>query len=1161
MVQSRRHSADMSPAAYSFLPFLRQGLANSLQNTGGARAVYTVNLAIEADGATADTVPPRSVELYGPGDILGIDPRAVLRTDPLPYISNFEPNYLACIDFYDEDFPWRYTPLTPVSERRLAAWLALVVLKTDEFDEGMNLVNRPLPYFTLRGVTAAELFPKPDQLWAWSHVHVNSDVVGATVKSGAAQMAGVLDSLQSRITADPDSAYSRIICPRKLEENTTYNAFLVPAFESGRRAGLGEPAAAIAAAGSQIAWAGAAAPVLFPIYYRWQFSTGTVGDFEYLVRILAPMPVDLRVGRRDMDMTLPGANLAWEEHPDFDLNGILRLGGALQPPRDTLPDDEKARLDALDGWGRDRLPHPFQRQIATLLNLADEYAYKPAADANADAAADGLPIPPETEAGEDGGGGGAGGEGPVVPTDADPLITPPIYGRWHAMVERVLEDRAGTPIHNDYNWITELNLDPRYRVPAHFGTRVVQENQEEYMNAAWEQIGDVLKANEKIRYAVFAQASANAWYAKHVTPMAAQNPEKCILLSAPAQRRVLLDGLTVHQVVRESVLPAAVVSAPMRRIARTNGPLAKRLQKHLPDRSFRPERVVGKLSRGEIRVSPPKRIAPALPSAEQVADALTPASLPGWLAEWLRKWSWLPYAVLASAAVLILILLFFGPIGWVLAALVAAGALWLYRLLRRWQQSLAAIDAIKSGAQTPATVDALPSSSDFGLEPIDSTVAPQIGGTVDSAAAVRFKQGLRDAFELVTATRAAIPDPPPFKPLDVTQVATSIATSLNPAVTIPRWTWAHVSIPGWIRAQMEPEVFTEAMAYPRIDYPMYEPLAKISAELFLPNVNLIEYNSITLLETNQEFIEAYMVGLNHEFARELLWREYPTDQRGSTFRQFWDVSTLLASDVKSHAGKTEEEIREMYRDIPKLHRWSRTDKLGEHDHRQAPGEPESEEVVLAIRGELLKKYPNAVVYAHKAVWAPKSNSDATFDKSKSRLLYKPEEGDKSEPAFAVIRTPLYRAQIEPDITFFGFKLGVKEAKGEGDPATPTLANAGWFFVIKERPGEPRFGFDIPKSDVDAAPNLTWNDISWTEVLPGLGVIDAVSPAQTITLAASVPAGTPGANEQGFLAQRAEDLQIRWNGSGHAVDAADLAYILYQVPVLVAVHAAEMIHKT
>ncbi|MFT3901538.1 MAG: hypothetical protein QM727_00020 [Niabella sp.] len=26
------------------------------------------------------------------------------------------------------------------------------------------------------------------------------------------------------------------------------------------------------------------------------------------------------------------------------------------------------------------------------------------------------------------------------------------------------------------------------------------------------------------------------------------------------------------------------------------------------------------------------------------------------------------------------------------------------------------------------------------------------------------------------------------------------------------------------------------------------------------------------METNQKFIESYMVGLNHEFSRELLWR-------------------------------------------------------------------------------------------------------------------------------------------------------------------------------------------------------------------------------------------------------------------------------------------------
>ncbi|MEO5907013.1 MAG: hypothetical protein ABIQ11_09815, partial [Saprospiraceae bacterium] len=64
----------MSIATYSFLPYLRQGLANSLKNTGGARAVYTVNLSIENEAGGSQNTAPRDVELYGPGDIAGIDP-------------------------------------------------------------------------------------------------------------------------------------------------------------------------------------------------------------------------------------------------------------------------------------------------------------------------------------------------------------------------------------------------------------------------------------------------------------------------------------------------------------------------------------------------------------------------------------------------------------------------------------------------------------------------------------------------------------------------------------------------------------------------------------------------------------------------------------------------------------------------------------------------------------------------------------------------------------------------------------------------------------------------------------------------------------------------------------------------------------------------------
>jgi hypothetical protein len=123
---------------------------------------------------------------------------------------------------------------------------------------------------------------------------------------------------------------------------------------------------------------------------------------------------------------------------------------------------------------------------------------------------------------------------------------------------------------------------------------------------------------------------------------------------------------------------------------------------------------------------------------------------------------------------------------------------------------------------------------------------------------------------------------------------------------------------------------------------MYEALRDISPDLFLPNVNYVDQDSITLLETNQPFIEAYMVGLNHEFARELLWREFPTDQRGSYFRQFWDVSSYI--DV---AGTDADALREQLKDITPLHEWGLKPDLEDHDNREEPGENE-EEVVLVI---------------------------------------------------------------------------------------------------------------------------------------------------------------------------------------------------------------------
>ena len=119
----------MNPlATYSFLSFLRQGIANTIASADGdpsvkTRATIPVALQVDGDpvggGAELTAQVTQNIALFGPGDIVGIENRAIFRTDPHPRvrITNYESNYLAAVEFYDEDFPWRYTPARSEGQR------------------------------------------------------------------------------------------------------------------------------------------------------------------------------------------------------------------------------------------------------------------------------------------------------------------------------------------------------------------------------------------------------------------------------------------------------------------------------------------------------------------------------------------------------------------------------------------------------------------------------------------------------------------------------------------------------------------------------------------------------------------------------------------------------------------------------------------------------------------------------------------------------------------------------------------------------------------------------------------------------------------------------------------------------------------------------------
>lgn len=1099
-------------ATYAFLPWLRQGVANTITAADGdasvkLRAAIDVALTLSGDpvvaGAELTQTISQKVALYGPGDLVGIESRAVVRTEPRPWISNFEANYLPAIDFYDEDFPWRYTPAAAdPSGLRLRPWIALIVLADGEFTEGAKPAGRPLSYIT---VADLGVFPLSKDLWAWAHVHFNQSLSGDPNVLVSPDMNQVLPRVQSIVAANPDLAYSRLMSPRRLADNTSYTAFVVPVYETGRLAGLGnDPAGAPHATFSAWeAYTGRPEGTNFPVYYRWSFRTASHGDFEYLVRLLIPQPVDKRVGTRDMDVQDPGSNIPGILDPS--LAGILKLGGALRVPGADLSPADLAERTKYENWDQP-YPHKFQTGLAKFINLPDDYANQTPQAANA-----------------------ATGLGAGFDDDPDPLITAPLYGRWHSLTQRLLFKSDGTTADNITNWVHKLNLDPRFRVAANFGADVVETNAEDYMNSAWQQIGDVLAANARIRRFHLAREVSWRWHEAAVKPLVAVNSERAFALLAPVATRIMASPTTIAYLQSTSRVPSVYTSAVMRRVSRPGS----RLMRTLPfTASITPNNLLTRVNNGEVSPAPPVVVAPGVPTVDQASGAATPQNVPGWIAALLRLYPWLPLAVLVVAIILTIVFLF---VAGLLAALaIAALGFFLYRLLSRWAVLAGAPQSIDPQNQTPAAVDQLSKSPDFVLSTPGSPIRPTVGAT-DSPTAVRFKAALKDSFSLLVATRKVSFRPAPVA-LDLNFLVNKMVIGVDPQVTIPKRAFAMIALPPWLRDLLV-DPFGEVIAYPKLDVPMYEPLKAISPELFLPNINLIPENSITLIETNQKFIESYMVGLNHEFARKLLWREYPTDQRGSYFRQFWDVR-----GVRNTGNLTPDQLKEKLYDIPELHRWALDSNLGGHNNR-AKLETSGEEAVLVIRGELLKRYPTAVIYAHHAKWTLKN--DGSIDLSQPRTLQDIDDAFEENPPTSVIRTPLYEAKVDPDIYFFGFDLTVPEAKG--GPGTSPSDDPGWFFVIKERPGEPRFGLELTKI---TAPEV-FDELSWDDALPG-ATPGKFLPAGNLSPFSLAP--PPGSDPEGKKPQHGDDVQVQTA----TATSARWAYILFRQPVMVAVHADEML---
>lgn len=344
------------------------------------------------------------------------------------------------------------------------------------------------------------------------------------------------------------------------------------------------------------------------------------------------------------------------------------------------------------------------------------------------------------------------------------------------------------------------------------------------------------------------------------------------------------------------------------------------------------------------------------------------------------------------------------------------------------------------------------------------------------------------------------PSEPDCSAQDIPNWENALESALDPENALVDYMQSRITLPTeliWPDDALAPIIVA-----PEFPQPMYVPLAERFPGLFLPGIDKFPNNSVTAMETNPHFIESYMCGLNHEMSREFLWQEYPCDLRGTFFRQFWDIRGVLPQP-------TTEAEREALKDIIPINQWSfGSDALGKN---MQTGDETGRTVVL-FRGELFKRYPNAIVYAVPAQWNT-TNTPPTREPDKNLWPI-----PFPDPVTSTAVYPMFSGNISPDIRFFGFDLSPADAKGD-----PRLGenNPGYFFIIQQPLTDTRLGLDEPGS----------TDPSWDET-------DCYN-------------STTESFEWGCYIKKSDLLTNASNG-------AEMAYKMFQKPFRIAIHADELI---
>lgn len=182
-----------------------------------------------------------------------------------------------------------------------------------------------------------------------------------------------------------------------------------------------------------------------------------------------------------------------------------------------------------------------------------------------------------------------------------------------------------------------------------------------------------------------------------------------------------------------------------------------------------------------------------------------------------------------------------------------------------------------------------------------------------------------------------------------------------------------------------------------LDYPTWTLLNKHAPEWILPGVDKVEKNTVVALQSNPPFTEAFLVGINTQFQHELHWRGLPVDRTSTPLLMFWyPIQYALASRRAP--------------DIRPIGEWRADTPLGHPSHQVVRPEDEAgrRDLIILFHSDLFRRYPSTLVYLVRI---------ADGEDEKFWIEATPDFN-----ATTRFSGPLFRGAVREDLVFFSFDV-------------------------------------------------------------------------------------------------------------------------------------------